>query len=205
MDKYPFISQSGRKEVDRNTQRQIRTYAMVNHLKQKAEAKSAHATASHFAPIHAGHQPLKSRRENTTSTLKNTRPCSEKTRDRFVTTEGYIVANKRQQASTNNDSKMSLGDVAVYCGSYPFEGIPHELSRQVSFALMFRRLATLLFKAVLTDRTRFQQSCFGPPIVEARSSPSVLALLDEQVFQQQSDFLRHDSQSTPIQCFRGTV
>lgn len=137
MQPFRFIVQDGQKAVDWETQSQIKTHAMLNHLRRRAN--EGVATQDHVSP-EPSRVALDSRTQGhfevfKVKTLNKTQRNRREPEKSDPKSESWIPTEERSRQSL----VPSLTDIAGYCGTYSFEGIPKELSDRIVRALQYRK------------------------------------------------------------------
>ncbi|KAH6895665.1 hypothetical protein B0T10DRAFT_478583 [Thelonectria olida] len=148
MDRFPIIIQSGNKGIDHETLSQIKTHAMVTHLRQKAkrnaESQGAGISTSSTSPAQqSGHPGVSALSLEGSFRVVQFRP--NKAMSGRIKHEPKIRRQRKSKRSRDAKAPQALAvvplkkilsppDVSNYCGSHPFDGIPPEISRRISQA-----------------------------------------------------------------------
>lgn len=165
MERFPIIIQSGGKGIDHETLSQIKTHAMVTHLRQKAKrnaeaeaeaqggsgstATSSSSSSSHHqleqtiqAPVAFSDNSLKvvQFRPNAANRRNRIKQEPKIRKERKARAKGKAVAKvKASSEAIKTLSPRHVADVANLCGSQPLDGIPPEISRRISRAFKHRK------------------------------------------------------------------
>lgn len=147
MAEFPFVEHTGPGKLDHDTQCRIRSHAMLAHLRRQNIRSGGGLTSS--GSIITGRKVLQS---PGTQLVFQGRTASHKTTPENIPILYSNAAHASPFPSISaessappwlrlGDSVWTIADATKYCGSYPQDGIPKELSKRAITSLQYRRFS----------------------------------------------------------------